>query len=119
MSDAPKFQTNFPDPGVTPLNQAAKDLMLVWQITSLEDLKRSDLPLLPVITIWYRLDEKNIWHMNHYDEGHKAGQKGPRSKVPEHDKIWKNGKWGYCRANLQPRIGCSPVVINKGEIISV
>lgn len=119
MSDAPKYQTKYPELGLIPLNDAARNVLRTWDVNSLEELKSGNYQLLPVITMWYRLDEKGRWQFNHYDDGHKDLQKGPRSKVPEHDKVWKNGKWGYARANLKQREGISPAIINQDAIIPV
>ncbi len=50
------------------------------------------------ITLWYRrvvdkLHPDGFWDFNHIDDGYDPNIKHPRSKVKEHDKMWKGGEW--------------------------
>lgn len=110
------FQTNFPDPGVTPLSPSAKALSKIWDITSLEDLKNNNLKPLVPITIWYRMDDKGVFQHNHLELGFDDKVKHPTPKVPEQAKTWKNSKWAKAYANIREREGQAALIINKGPI---
>lgn len=113
------YQSKFPEPGVIPLNQEAKNITKVWDLTSLEDIKNNNLKLLVPVTIWYRKDDNGVYQQNHLEDGFNDKVKHPTSKVPEHNKIWKNGKWAKAFANIRAREGQAPLIINKGPIVPV
>lgn len=70
-----------------------------------------------VITLWYRKDDNNVYHINHLEEGYDSKRTGPTPKVPEQTKMWKNGKWGMQRAELVIRgMGVPDLVTNKGDL---
>lgn len=72
------------------------------------------------ITIWYRMDDNKVYQHNHLEDGYDETRKGPTPKVPEHSKMWKNGKWAMQSAKLQDRgRGVPTLVIDKGEITPV
>jgi len=55
------------------------------------------------ITIWYRMNEKNIYEFNHIEDGH-ASTELPFIKVPEMQKGWAKGKWSKEFAELDNNI---------------
>lgn len=59
------------------------------------------------VTAWYRwtVDKEHplgFWDFNHMEDGFVQTVTHPTSKTPEHDKIWKGGKWFGARAHLEP-----------------
>jgi hypothetical protein len=68
------------------------------------------------IMLWYRYNgDTNSWDYNHYQDGHATELTRPEPVLPEHAKMWKNGKWGYALAYMEP--GVVPRVVNKSELV--
>lgn len=73
-------------------------------------------PSLQPIMLWYRYNgESKEWEYNHYSDGHVLNLTRPEAANPDYAKMWKNGKWGYALAYMQP--GIIPKVVDKGEFI--
>lgn len=59
------------------------------------------------VTAWYRWTVDTArplgyWEFNHLEDGFVQTVTHPTSQVPEHDKLWKGGKWFGARAHLEP-----------------
>lgn len=72
-----------------------------------------------VITIWYRRDDNNVYQLNHIEDGFDLNRTSPTPKIPEHIKMWKNGKWAMQRAELVYRGPGVPDLVENTESLQV
>jgi hypothetical protein len=74
---------------------------------------------LSTVTLWYRKDEDGVYQFNHLENDFDGTRKGPTPKVPEHEKLWRKGKWGMASAVMTKRSGQPDLISHPGAIVPV